>query len=250
MRTSAEMAGELGPFPEYAANRDAHAARDAQPSPRRSWRDDRLREARDPARAAGSRRASTRSTLRMPRSAPGTMRSQLGERVRLSQRAGDRDRANRHDRSRHGLRHHRRRTRFRAGEVQEAGRRRLLQDHQPLRARSAAPRSATTSRQIDDIIAYAVGHGTLEGADHGPHPRRAARQGFGDEQIDAVEASLESAFDIRFVFNKWTLGEEFCTEVLKIDPGSDGRAGFRPAEDARLLQGRRSTPPTCMSAER
>ena len=33
--TSAEMAGELGPFPGYAKNRDAHAARHAQPSPRR-----------------------------------------------------------------------------------------------------------------------------------------------------------------------------------------------------------------------
>src|SRR6185312_7516494 len=29
--------------------------------------------------------------------------------------------------------------------------------------------------------------------------------------------ALEQAFDIRFVFNKWTLGEKFCTEVLKID---------------------------------
>ena len=25
-----------------------------------------------------------------------------------------------------------------------------------------------------------------------------------------------SAFDIRFVFNQWTLGEDFCTEVLKV----------------------------------
>ena len=37
-----------------------------------------------------------------------------------------------------GLRHHRHRARLRAGEVQEARRRRLLQDHQPRRAGSAA----------------------------------------------------------------------------------------------------------------
>ena len=37
---SAEMAGELGPFPEYAANQ-RHAAGGAQPSPRRAWRKDR-----------------------------------------------------------------------------------------------------------------------------------------------------------------------------------------------------------------
>ena len=32
-----------------------------------------------------------------------------------------------------------------------------------------------------------------------------------------IEAALESAFDIRFVFNKWTLGEKFCRDVLKLD---------------------------------
>ena len=36
--TSAEMAGELGPFPGYAKNADAHAARHPQPPPRRAWR--------------------------------------------------------------------------------------------------------------------------------------------------------------------------------------------------------------------
>ncbi len=40
--TSAEMAGELGPFPEYSANRERDAARHPQPSPRRPWRDGRL----------------------------------------------------------------------------------------------------------------------------------------------------------------------------------------------------------------
>jgi ribonucleoside-diphosphate reductase alpha chain len=31
-----------------------------------------------------------------------------------------------------------------------------------------------------------------------------------------VDAALAQAFDIRFVFNQWTLGEEFCTQVLGI----------------------------------
>jgi ribonucleoside-diphosphate reductase alpha chain len=69
--------------------------------------------------------------------------------------------------------------------------------------------------QIDDIIAYAVGHGTLEGANALSHGSLRSK-GFGDDQINAIEASLESAFDIRFVFNKWTLGEEFCRDVLKL----------------------------------
>jgi ribonucleoside-diphosphate reductase alpha chain len=73
--------------------------------------------------------------------------------------------------------------------------------------------------QIDDIVAYAVGHGTLEGSNALAHGALRAK-GFGDEQIAAIEGSLESAFDIRFVFNKWTLGEKFCTEVLKLDPAA------------------------------
>jgi ribonucleoside-diphosphate reductase alpha chain len=79
--------------------------------------------------------------------------------------------------------------------------------------------------QIDDIIAYAVGHGTLEGSNALSHGALRAK-GFGDDQINAVEAALESAFDIRFVFNKWTLGAEFCTDVLKLDPAAMDAADF------------------------
>jgi ribonucleoside-diphosphate reductase alpha chain len=70
---------------------------------------------------------------------------------------------------------------------------------------------------IDDIVAYAVGHGTLESLNDGLTHDALRARGFGEEQIAAIEGALESAFDIRFVFNKWTLGETFCTEKLKID---------------------------------
>ena len=40
--------------------------------------------------------------------------------------------------------------------------------------------------------------------------------GFGPREIEKIEAALPSAFDIRFVFNQWTLGEEFCTKTLGI----------------------------------
>src|SRR6202012_2349454 len=71
--------------------------------------------------------------------------------------------------------------------------------------------------EIDAIVAYAVGHGTLEDYTGRLNLDALRAKGFGDEQIDAIEAALESAFDIRFVFNKWTLGAQFCTEVLKLD---------------------------------
>ncbi len=69
--------------------------------------------------------------------------------------------------------------------------------------------------QIEQIIGYAVGHGSLSDSPALNHNQLRAK-GFGDEQISKVESGLASAFDIKFVFNKWTLGETFCKSVLKI----------------------------------
>ena len=69
--------------------------------------------------------------------------------------------------------------------------------------------------QIEAIIKYAVGHGTLNNAPGLDH-ERLRNLGFTDEKISAIESALESAFDISFVFNKYILGEEFLRDVLKI----------------------------------
>ncbi|MEL6335516.1 MAG: adenosylcobalamin-dependent ribonucleoside-diphosphate reductase, partial [Pseudomonadota bacterium] len=90
---------------------------------------------------------------------------------------------------------------------------------------------------IEGIIAYAVGHGTLSGAPGIDHERLKA-VGFGPDEIEKVEASLGAAFDIKFVFNQWTLGAEFCTDVLGIpaekltDPSFEllKAVGFNAAE--------------------
>ena len=70
---------------------------------------------------------------------------------------------------------------------------------------------------IDGIVRHAVGRGTLDGAP-GVNPQSLAERGFSDDKLAAVEAALPNAFDIRFAFNKWTLGEDFCTGALGIDP--------------------------------
>ena len=67
--------------------------------------------------------------------------------------------------------------------------------------------------QIAEIEAYAVGHGNLNQAP-GVNPGSLRAKGFTDDKIEALNAALVSAFDIKFVFNKWTLGEEFCKDVL------------------------------------
>ncbi|WP_047995266.1 vitamin B12-dependent ribonucleotide reductase [Puniceibacterium sp. IMCC21224] len=72
-----------------------------------------------------------------------------------------------------------------------------------------------SSSQIEEIVAYAVGHGTIGNAP-GINHTSLIGHGFGPAQIEKVESALASAFDIRFVFNQWTLGETFCREVLGI----------------------------------
>ncbi|KIC48582.1 vitamin B12-dependent ribonucleotide reductase [Tateyamaria sp. ANG-S1] len=71
------------------------------------------------------------------------------------------------------------------------------------------------SAQIEEIVSYAVGHGSIGNAPAINHTTLAGH-GFGANELAKVDAALESAFDIRFVFNQWTLGEEFCTGVLGI----------------------------------
>ncbi|MBO6775593.1 MAG: vitamin B12-dependent ribonucleotide reductase [Marinibacterium sp.] len=72
-----------------------------------------------------------------------------------------------------------------------------------------------TSSQIEEIVSYAVGHGTIGNAP-GVNHTTLAGHGFGPEELAKVDAALGQAFDIRFVFNQWTLGEEFCRDVLGI----------------------------------
>jgi len=69
--------------------------------------------------------------------------------------------------------------------------------------------------EIAEIEAYAVGHGSLKQAP-AINPGSLRAKGFTDEKIDAVEKGLKGAFDVKFVFNKWTLGEDFLTETLGV----------------------------------
>jgi ribonucleoside-diphosphate reductase alpha chain len=72
-----------------------------------------------------------------------------------------------------------------------------------------------SSAEIEEIVSYAVGHGTIGNAP-GINHTTLAGHGFGANELAKVDAALAQAFDIRFVFNQWTLGEEFCTQVLGI----------------------------------
>ncbi|TPW29484.1 vitamin B12-dependent ribonucleotide reductase [Martelella alba] len=69
--------------------------------------------------------------------------------------------------------------------------------------------------QIAEIEAYAVGHGNLNQAP-AINPSRLKAKGFTDEKVEAVNAALKSAFDIKFAFNQWTLGADFLKDVLQV----------------------------------
>jgi ribonucleoside-diphosphate reductase alpha chain len=69
--------------------------------------------------------------------------------------------------------------------------------------------------EIAEIEAYAVGHGSL-GQAPAINAATLRAKGFSDDKIAAIEAGLKSAFDIKFVFNRWTLGEDFLRDTLGI----------------------------------
>ncbi|MBV8582216.1 MAG: vitamin B12-dependent ribonucleotide reductase [Candidatus Eremiobacteraeota bacterium] len=77
----------------------------------------------------------------------------------------------------------------------------------------ALRRLGYNAEQIAAIETFAKGTNTLEGT---PHINRATlkAKGFDDETLAKVEAQLPGAFEIGFVFNQHTLGEEFCRTKL------------------------------------
>jgi ribonucleoside-diphosphate reductase alpha chain len=77
----------------------------------------------------------------------------------------------------------------------------------------ALERLGYTPRQIEDIARYCRGSGTLQGC---PHINRATlkAKGFTDEVLHRIEGQLAGAFDLTFVFNRWTVGDDFCRNVL------------------------------------
>ncbi|OQP64911.1 ribonucleotide-diphosphate reductase subunit alpha [Niastella vici] len=72
------------------------------------------------------------------------------------------------------------------------------------------------TREIESIVKYAVGAGTFVGAPHINH-QTLSEKGFIAEEIRKLDAAVASAFEIGFVFNVYTLGEE-CLQRLGFKP--------------------------------
>ena len=79
-------------------------------------------------------------------------------------------------------------------------------------------------QQIDEIVKYCKGTGSLEGC---PYINRASlkAKGFTDEILQRVESQLAAAFDLNFVFNRWTIGDD-CLRKLGFKEEQYAAFGF------------------------
>jgi ribonucleoside-diphosphate reductase alpha chain len=81
---------------------------------------------------------------------------------------------------------------------------------------AALAKMGYSEKESEAIVKYAVGAASLNGAPH-VNPQSLSERGFIAEEIKKIEASLASAFEIGFVFNKYALGEE-CLQRLGFTP--------------------------------
>ncbi len=72
-----------------------------------------------------------------------------------------------------------------------------------------------TPWQIDDIIRYCRGAATLNGCPH-INILTLKAKGFTDEVLQKLEVQLPGTFELPFLFNRWTLGDDFLLNQMQI----------------------------------
>ena len=77
----------------------------------------------------------------------------------------------------------------------------------------ALARLGYTPKQIEDIVYYCRGAGTLQGCPHINHASLHAK-GFPDDVLKSIEAQLPGVFELPFAFNRWSVGDAVCIDKL------------------------------------
>ncbi len=82
-----------------------------------------------------------------------------------------------------------------------------------------------TPRQIEDIVRYCRGAGTLQSC---PHINRASLKGKGlpDDARQRVEDQLPAAFDLAFAFTRWSVGDDVLKETFGLTQEQLDAPGF------------------------
>jgi ribonucleoside-diphosphate reductase alpha chain len=77
----------------------------------------------------------------------------------------------------------------------------------------ALARLGYTPKQIEDVVRYSRGAGSFAGC---PHINRESlrAKGFPDGVLDRLEKQLPSAFELPFAVNRWTVGDDVLTGAL------------------------------------
>jgi ribonucleoside-diphosphate reductase alpha chain len=86
-----------------------------------------------------------------------------------------------------------------------------------------------STSEIEAIVNYCKGHSTFRGAP-GINTQSLKSKGFTDEVIEKIEKELPFAFDVQFVFNKYSLGEDFLKKDLRIESNIYNQIGFNLLE--------------------
>jgi ribonucleoside-diphosphate reductase alpha chain len=90
---------------------------------------------------------------------------------------------------------------------------------------TALARLGYAPAEIDEIVRYCRGAATLQGCPH-INVESLKAKGFTDEAINRIEGMLPSVFELSFAFTRWTLGDEFLRDRLGLSQKQFETPGF------------------------
>ncbi|QVL30180.1 vitamin B12-dependent ribonucleotide reductase [Telmatocola sphagniphila] len=79
----------------------------------------------------------------------------------------------------------------------------------------ALKRLGYSERQIEEIVRYTRGSGSLVGCPH-VNKESLMAKGFSEASIARIEAGLPSAFELQFAVNRWTVGDDALRNELRL----------------------------------
>jgi ribonucleoside-diphosphate reductase alpha chain len=89
----------------------------------------------------------------------------------------------------------------------------------------ALRRLGYTPRQVEDVVRWCRGTGTLAGCPH-VNPDSLRARGFPDDVLHRLEAQMPSVFELPFAFNRWTVGDDVLTGKLGLTREQIEAPGF------------------------